>query len=110
MRPEVNLRLASIRSRTLRVLDSRARAQCAAMAAEARRSAPWKDQTGQARRSIAPVYERRDARFRMGVGAGAPHSAALELARGGQNAVLGPTVWRMHAGVLRKIGRLPQDL
>lgn len=106
MRPEVNLRLDAIRARTLRAMDARARAQGIAMADEARRFAPWKDRTGQARRSIAPVYESKNARFRMGVGASAPHSAALELSHAGQNAVLAPTVRRMHAGALRKIAKV----
>lgn len=110
MRPRVDLRLDAIRERTLRTLDTRARAQCALMAAQARQSAPWRDQTGRARRSIAPVYEKKAARFRMGVGADAPHSAALELSRGGQNAVLGPTVHGMHGQVLRTLGHLPRDL
>lgn len=110
MRPRVNLRLDAIRARTLRTLDTRARAQCELMAAQARQSAPWRDQTGRARRSIAPVYEKKAARFRMGVGANAPHSAVLELSRGGQNAVLGPTVHGMHARALRTLGHLPRDL
>lgn len=106
MRNGVSLRLDSIRDRTLRTMDTRARAEAARMADAAKSNAPWKDQTGRARASIAPVYERRAARYRMGVGADAPHSAALELSRGGQNAVLGPTVHALHAQALRAVTQL----
>jgi len=67
----------------------------------AKAHAPWKDDSGQARRSIRGRAESRKGRFTIILSGGARHMVYLELAHGGRRAILRPAMQRHAHRILR---------
>ncbi len=63
--------------------------------AQMQREAPWKDDTGEARKKLKAEVVVDGRQVALYLSQGAPHGKWLELARGGRYAIVGPTVMRI---------------
>lgn len=71
----------------------------------AKSNRPWRDRTGQARTSIMGTFEEEDGVIRGALAIGADHGKYLELANGGNYAIIWPTVLENQRELL-EIGRI----
>lgn len=71
----------------------------------AKSNRPWKDRTGQARASITGSYDVDGDNIIGALAIGADHGKFLELARGGNYAIIWPTVLENQREIL-EIGRI----
>lgn len=76
--------------------------------AEAKRNAPWKDQTGEARRQLRAVADNpRPGVARVTLSHGVPYGIYLEVRRAGRWSIIMPTLERLApewASWLRRLG------
>ena len=94
-------RLARLDADRLKAQRAYAHTAAGQLEGYAKAHAPWRDESGQARRSIRGMAECRSGSFTISLCGGAPHMVYLELAHGGRRAILRPAMQRHARRILR---------
>lgn len=91
--------------RALASLEDTGRSAAADMEAFAKANRPWRDRTGNARRTLEGVAGLNGDRFAVGVEGHMPYSVFLELGYGEKYAILSPAVHHFAPDVLLGFAR-----
>jgi hypothetical protein len=77
--------------------------QAAAMQQYARDNAPWQDRTGDARQGLTATVEETGPIGTITLSHGVPYGIWLEVAHGGKNSIIAPTIDIFGARVMRSL-------
>lgn len=92
--------LSEAKAKTMHAVEIYGKAAAAKLEAEAKQNAPWQDQTGNARQTIAGTSGWVGNKYRIGISGNMEYSPYLEFCNEKKYAILWPTVNRLKDEIL----------
>lgn len=104
--PPTDLDIAGWARRVETAVTQIARETALAMEADARATAPWKDDTGAARNGLVSDTERQGNHLLITLAHSVEYGPYLEFSRGGKNAIIWPTIEQHAPALIQRLREL----